>query len=212
MGLGDLARLNNAERLEYYKTHGFNGATDNALAHNLERVRWLKGEHAAKPFFKFLDLGCHDGFITRWMLDSFSFGCLVGIDPNEQAIRAAELMLASTTAPEKGVYINSGFETVKLVTLFDGVSSTEMIEHFTQEEGEGIIKYMWDHLAPEGRGFICTPNIDGRWGRTNPDEHHINLFGMAHLLGTVQKVTGADPVPCGYKNECDFLNVRFIKP
>jgi SAM-dependent methyltransferase len=180
MALGDFALMTNEERAEWYRTHKCAPTTD-ASAAGLARVQWLTQEHAKRPFRSFLDVGCHDGFVTRWLVDTIDFGTLIGIDPCVDAIKYADTSIQNRSSPEKAVYFACGYSDFKPETQFDGVCFFEALEHFPYDECVRILEYLHARIKLGGRAYICTPHIDGRWGKSNPDPAHINLFDPQKL-------------------------------
>lgn len=210
MALGDMASMTREERISFY-VHAKAEACSNETSGRMDRTFWLHQEHDKKPFRNFLDLACNEGFCSRWMVDTYGFGSLLGIDPCVEGIVRAQKAIKDQNNPDKAIYICAPYEIIITPTLFDGISAFEFIEHVTQEEGEHLIRYVWEHLDVEGRAFICTPNIDGKWGETNPDPCHINLFSKAKLAGTIDKVIGKPPTIVAYSDKCDYLLAKFVK-
>lgn len=214
--LGSISVLTPEQRLEYYQKHTCH-PTPGEAGEGLERVKWLKRMFDAEPMSTFLDLGCNDGFTTRWMVDKPNFISLVGVDPGIEQIKWAKQHIIDRNNWKKAEYYCMGYQEYELETkrrpmweAFDGVSCFEMIEHFTKEEALDLLKFIKRMLAPNGRAFVNTPNIDGRWGRTNPDPHHLVLYDVPLLESTIREAVGNVELHWdGYQPNCEFLSVMW---
>lgn len=187
MALGDWKHLSRKQRLEKIKVHGC-VPTPDPLALRLLRVLWLHHIHYAfglfDPWKRVLDIGCHDGFVTRWLVDEPSVETLVGIDICEQSIVWAQELVKVRAHPEKAHYIHDDWMTnkeVRELELFDAIVCFELIEHLDLEETTALFKFIDEHLELGGGALITTPNIEGPVGETNADEQHINLFSLKRL-------------------------------
>lgn len=206
--LGEFNSMTKAEREAWYKEHKCHPTDDGRAAH-LKRVQLLKRANSLKPIKKILDIGCHDGFTTRWLLGFLwdEFEKLVAFDPSEHAIQCAKDQLATVTHPEKAEYLCGVFDDFKFDEDFDVVVAFELIEHLDPADATKLLKYMWNLLPIGGRAFLSTPDIDGRWGKTNPDPSHINLFDSDRLHSLIFKTLGVRPIIHGQ----DILLVSFEK-
>lgn len=188
--LGAFAKMSKSERLAWYGQHECHPTSDISAA-RLQRVQWLKQHNSDIPFIRVLDIGCHDGFVTRWLLNDLWDECqvVIGVDPCEAAITLAETQLDKVDHPEKAKYIVGSFEDFENGSeAYDVVVAFEFIEHITPEDVDKLLTIMDSHLAPGGRAFITTPDIDGPFGRTNPDPGHINLYSKERFLELIEKV------------------------
>ncbi len=217
MVLGDLAVLSDAERAEWYRVRGC-VPTPDEVANNIPRVAWLKKEHQSKPFTSFLDVGCHDGFASRWLLGTPECTLLVGIDPCVFAIECAEMLVTEAGYSKKAAYIAAGFEEIQLKTRFSGVCFFELIEHFTPAQVVASMEFVYDHLEVGGRAYFSTPHIDGKYGKKNPDAAHINLFDEHRLLAEIGSVLknsfsiSPDEAQLRGTHVNDFIYVTFTRP
>ena len=172
------------KREEWYRTHECH-PTSLEIANTIGRVQWLQLEDRERPFRRVLDIGCHDGFSTRWLLASPSLTYLLGVDLCESAITAAR-ELAHGAPRNVWDYREIGFNEIPHKPgRFDVVVGFELIEHLEDEDARELVRVMHAQLCVGGRGYITTPHIDGPYGRSNPDPGHINLFdteGLEKLL------------------------------
>ena len=185
----------NQEALTGYYSGLLCSPTTDAQAHRLDRVRWLKELHKKHSDIRFiLDIGCHDGMITRWMLNH---PCnVIGFDPCEDAIKNAWYMAESVW----GHKIDSGFSSCSYFSVgYEGIKSTlarsgirndacfdlivcsELIEHLPQDSVLDLITLAVSLLSPGGHLFFTTPDKHGQWGDCNPDPHHINIIDEAQM-------------------------------
>lgn len=158
----------------------------------LPRVRWLHQQNNMKPFHRVVDLGCHDGFSTRWLLNSPHLEQLVGVDLCEEAIHHAKRLKEEKIFPELSHYhCESIFENSLVHGFFDVVVCFELIEHMVPEDSRKLIRVCHELLVPGGRAFMSTPHIDGHFGESNPDPAHIHFFTEETLAEWVKEETGA---------------------
>lgn len=204
--LGAISEYGRIARDAYYAEHKVDMPADNGRARCIERVQWLMDEAKAKRFKTFLDLGCHDGFTSRFLVDEIGFQTLVGVDISKDAINWCFEHLKSQRNPGKAFYVACGYDKLITPCKFDGVSCFEMIEHFTLEEAAEIVKFMHSHLSSAGRGYLCTPNISGKWGSCNPDPHHIVLYSKETLTDLVSKTIGKSLQFWKYSQDCEHLH------
>ncbi len=212
--LGDFAKMTAAQRTAWYQGHECHPTLDGP-ASRLDRVAWLKEEHKKQPFSSFLDIGCHDGFTSRWLLREPNFNFLVGIDPCVAAIRAASKILLELSYPDKACYIAAGFEEVNIGTAFSGVSLFETLEHFTPSQVTQAVAFVYSHLRPGGSAYFCTPHVDRRWGRINPDPTHINLFdeeGLREAICSCLREAFSVEVALNVFSKGDFIYAEFSRP
>lgn len=169
-------------------------------------MKWLKSVWDEEgPFSKVLEIGCHDGFITRWMLSHpRPPDILVGIDPSEHAIDTARVMAGQEIAPlDRSVYLKASWEELyedmdavirrdsgrwmlskdfRIPDKWDMIVCFEMIEHIEVREAINLVTWMKHRLRDrKSVALICTPSADGQWGVMNPDKHHISLYTQQEL-------------------------------
>lgn len=174
-----------SQREEHYKNKPCppEERTPDENAVRLGRVAHLQYWHALENYTDVLDIGCKDGFATRFFLDDPD-ACVTGIDLCEEAIEAA--IAAVKDYPNQNCrYIASHYEDWDNHHLYDCVVAFEIIEHLPYVEGQSLIKYMSKSCG--GRCFLSTPDEDGPWGRDNPDPEHICLYSPERLASALQE-------------------------
>lgn len=207
--LGALGKLDQAGRDAFYSDCEYN-PTPTALAYNLARVQWLLIENEKKPFKKVLDLGCNDGFCTRWLLNGPFIETLVGIDLNEPAIEGANKLLEEIRFPECATYYCMSWEDyMDQHQGFDVVVASELIEHFPEEGARKLLNTVDYFLEPGGRAFMTTPHVDGRWGKSNPDPAHIFLLNPIEVSTLVKEELG---YACFVETVDEIIHFSFEKP
>lgn len=174
------------KREEWYQNHECH-PTSLKIADTLERVQWLQAEYQADPFRRVLDIGCHDGFSTRWLLRTQHLSYLLGVDLCESAIATARTLAKGAPHPDRADYRELNFKEIPHKPgRFDVVVGFELIEHLENEDAREFLQIMHKHLCPGGRAFVTTPHIDGPYGRSNPDPAHINLFTASRLAAMIE--------------------------
>lgn len=170
-----------------------------ARAMALPRVRWIQGANSKKPFRRVAELGCHDGFSTRWLLNSSHLEKLVGVELCKEAFEHAKRLAQDKFFPELSFYVHGSiFELNKLFQpslgaedeVFDAVVVFELIEHFQPEESRKLLRIAHSLLSPDGRCFLTTPHEDGPFGKSNPDPSHIHFFNEETLAQWIEEETG----------------------
>ena len=203
------------ERDHYYANLLCKRSCSDKEARELSRVRWLMEEAKKQRFTNFLDIACHDGFVTRWMVDEPEFEFLLGVDPCGDAIRNAMKSVLSRRNAHKASYLCMPYQKLRKFcdheVLFSGVSAFEFIEHLTVPEGEQLITAMYLRLKLGGRGYICTPNKPGRWGDSNPDKHHITLYTKESLEYSIDRVVRSPLNWFEHEPKCDHLMCSWTK-
>ena len=127
MTLGKLGELNQSERDQFYSDCEYHPTPTNA-AFALTRVQWLFRENEKKPFHNVLDLGCNDGFCTRWLLNGPFIESLIGIDLNKPAIEGANKFLQTVRFPDCGAYLCMSWDDYSTTIPFDVVVASELID------------------------------------------------------------------------------------
>ena len=199
--LGAWAELTREERMEKIRTHRCNPTPD-ALTVRLLRIVWLHHVHhtfkVSSPWKRVLDIGCHDGFATRWMVDEPNIEKLVGIDLCEHAVCWANELIKTRKHPEKATYELGDWMKAEIDEPFDAVVCFELLEHLDNDEIEELFFFIDRAVSPGGVLLLTTPNIDGPVGKSNPDEQHINLFSPERLEATFQ-----EHIPSANKEDFD---------
>jgi 2-polyprenyl-3-methyl-5-hydroxy-6-metoxy-1,4-benzoquinol methylase len=200
--LGDWEKYTKEEREAKYRGLGSSpSSTDRGLA--LPRTQWLIHHDKLRRMERVLECGCHDGFLTRWLLQSHFCELLVGVEICEAAYQ-----LAVDQANEEGsvnaacFYYNLSWDEFDQPTKFSDVIMAEFLEHLSPKECHNLVQTSHEYLRPGGRGFITTPHIDGVWGRSNPDPHHINLMNELQVSVLVKEAIGITP---DVKTAGDFI-------
>lgn len=162
----------------------------------LPRVVWLHKANKAKPFRKVIELGCHDGFSTRWLLNSPHLDALVGIELSESAHKHAERLAKEKIFPELATYYCEdifAFEGGHLDVEpgeHDVVVCFELIEHLPEEDSARLLRLCHELMSEDGRCFLTTPHIDGPFGKSNPDPAHIHFYDERSLAKAIEQETG----------------------
>ncbi len=196
--LGAWANKTLQQRTKLYRHQQKTTYCPDARAATFERVLWLKDENLQCPFRRVLEVGCHDGFATRWLAKSPAMKVVMGVDPCEQAIDNA----IDNAPDERFFYDAIGFEECDWAGAepYDIVVCFEVLEHFLPEECMRLVEWMLWQAEPGARLYFCTPNVDGVFGEENADCCHINLFS-AEALGTLL----AEVLPDGTKTVCHLM-------
>lgn len=173
--------------------------TGNERALGLPRTQWLRAHHQNKAFRRVLDFGCHDGFMHRWLLKEWSTEIIVGVEICGDAVKHAvkQALADSMDSGPMAVYCCQGWEEFDQPIRFTEVIASEVVEHFTHPENVEMLAKLNGYLLPGGRGFITTPHIDGQFGKTNPDPHHINLMNEEQVSALIKKATAMNDMPEG---------------
>jgi 2-polyprenyl-3-methyl-5-hydroxy-6-metoxy-1,4-benzoquinol methylase len=206
--LGKLGELDQAGRDAFYSDCEYH-PTPTQAAFALTRVQWLFVENEKKPFHKVLDLGCNDGFCTRWLLNGPFIELLVGIDLNKPAIEGANKLLEEVRFPECAEYHCMSWDEFPEGKLFDVVVASELIEHFPEEGARRLLRTVNDFLEPGGRAYLTTPHVDGRWGSANPDPAHIFLLNPLQVVELVREELGYD---CFVETVQEIIHFGWVKP
>lgn len=217
-----LGSVSTEERDKFYEDGPCVPTTcDRALG--LPRVRWIREEDQKRPFKRVLELGCHDGFSTRWLLNSAHLDVLVGVELCKEAYDHAMRLKEEKAFPELGHYIHGSIfdldrelaielDNIEIDSLdagFDVVVVFELIEHFQPDESRELLRTSHKHLAPGGRCFLTTPHEDGPFGKSNPDPSHIHFFNEETLATWIQEETGC---PAQVRNIQGILHAEWAKP
>lgn len=194
--LGEFATLTKEEREAFYKQR-ICVPTPSEHAHLIERVQVVQGYISLEGYRSVLDVGCHDGFTTRWLAsEPYDIDRVVGIDLCEEAIKHARELGAEEDYPERLTYHLMSWEAYDKenpTEEFDAVIGFELLEHFPEEEGRALVRFMHKHMAPGGRAFMSTPDPAGQWGTCNPEREHIRLYTAEEMAQLIFAETGVTP-------------------
>ena len=146
-----------------------------------------------------LDLGCHDGFVGRWIADQMGEVDLYGVELNADACERARKRgyKVAQGAAEQAVEIaaRENWPSMDATVLF------ELLEH--APDMDALLTAAESTLKPNGRVYVSTP--DGCFGLgSNP--HHLralralDVADMVRRRGNVEAlISGADGVTvCAY--------------
>lgn len=193
--LGEFAKYTKDERNAVYA--GLDShPTGNDRALRLPRTQWLRQHHLKQPIRRLLDFGCHDGFMHRWLLQEWDTELIVGVEICTKAVEHAVRQASEDCMPSgpMAIYLNQGWEDFNQPFLFTDTLASELLEHFPHEENVALLRKQNDYLTVNGRGFITTPHVDRKYGKSNPDPHHINLMDEHQVRSLIDEATGATEV------------------
>lgn len=142
-----------------------------------------------KPSARVLELGCADGFFSRFLRDSFDCRVTgVEIDPKAaaEARKVCERIL--------NIDLDSNQLAEKLAgETFDFIIGVEVLEHL--KNPSNVLKQASRLLAPEGRLYLSAPNVahaslalellDGNWDPRPSgllDRTHLRFFTLKSFL------------------------------
>jgi 2-polyprenyl-3-methyl-5-hydroxy-6-metoxy-1,4-benzoquinol methylase len=100
-----------------------------------------------------LDVGCNAGWLLGYLQQSRQRFALEGVEPSE--------MLAVTARRRLGIPIHHGYlrDLAGSPARFDGIVSTDVIEHILPEHVGQFADDLYGLLKPGGHVFIKTPNV-----------------------------------------------------
>lgn len=147
-----------------------------------------------------LDLGCHDGFVGRWVMDQMPEAKLYGVELNA---------MASNSALKRG-YVNVAMDSAERADqiaanadwpAMDAVVLFELLEH--APDMDELLTAAENTLRPGGRVYVSTP--DGCFG-TGSNPHHLramramDVADLVRRRGTINNlISGPDGVTvCSY--------------
>lgn len=177
-------------REEYYTFKPLLDITPDVNALNLNRVKKFQFEHAMYQFSRVLDIGCKDGFASRWLLEDTDVELVVGIDLCGEAIDyCREANLYGSRAEYLQVPAKEYLENFQGGEFFDCIIAFEVIEHLPSADGEELLRLIHSRLAPGGMGFVTTPDKAGIYGDSNDDPEHIYLYTEGQLRASIALAT-----------------------
>lgn len=127
---------------------------------------------------RILDLGAHDGFIARWLLDQFPDAHIDAIELNSHAAAKCAERINGTCKVAHAEHAPDLFEP----GTYDAVVALELIEHVP--DTARFLDACERMLKPDGRVFISTP--DGCFG-TGGNPHHLRALRAVDLADLLRR-------------------------
>lgn len=172
----------NDELKEMYRMEHYH-ATDEEFMMNctLFRVKWLVSN--LKEGDKLLDVGCNGGWASLTAANNVKGVSAVGLDLNQKAINHA-----NSVAKNNG--LNCAFYCIDLFEYYpqkkyDAIALFEIVEHY--KNASDMLALAESRLSKNGCIYISTPDLFGKFGYTNPDPWHINLYDEERLKSELLK-------------------------
>lgn len=107
--------------------------------------------HKADDTFRVLDVGCGTGELLHRISGHFKNAIMVGLEPNEASVEAAQHRGISRCQ-----FISGGFEMAPSLGIFDFVVCSEVYEHV--ENPDRLLDVLASILVPGGVLSISTPS------------------------------------------------------
>lgn len=125
---------------------------------DLDREIW--GKAKCQTDMRFLEVGCGTGQVLAYLRIKGATD-ITGIDQDPAlADYIPELARSDFQAVDVDGFLNSPSETAK----FDRIFLFDVLEHFTQEDGQTLLKQLSGILAPGGGILLKMPNMSSPWG------------------------------------------------
>ena len=130
-----------------------------------------------------LELGCNNGFGTRYLRQRCDLRYLLGVDFDHDAIEIAQAEVADDIcAFREDDFLGKDYRSGRARGGYTCVYSMDVIEHIPQTDEQTFIDTVADNLAPDGFAVIGTPNVTmypyaSPWNK----ERHINNFDQQRL-------------------------------
>ncbi|MEK7517210.1 MAG: class I SAM-dependent methyltransferase [Patescibacteria group bacterium] len=157
--------------------------------------QWHKNRHNLISFLQFLqkndkllDAGCGSGNVILEFAGHVDYA--LGIDNNPACIQFLTKQL------ENKHINNANARVMDLVRLelkgkqFTKVIMTEILEHFSEEEGKKVLEQIKSILTPNGKLLITTPNYKSPWVIL---EKLMDIFNLSPKLWGEQHLTKFTP-------------------
>jgi 2-polyprenyl-3-methyl-5-hydroxy-6-metoxy-1,4-benzoquinol methylase len=126
-----------------------------------------------------IDAGCGSGVVASHL--GASGACVIGIDPNRDAIDYAT---RTFSAPNVS-FQNTTIERLSLDRPADKIYSLEVIEHLPKSEAAVMLQRFHAALRPGGQLFLTTPNQHSPWPII---EWMVDRTGLVAPMGGAQHV------------------------
>lgn len=113
-----------------------------------------------RPGMSVLELGCGNGLFLRY-LQQLGVSRFVGVDGDARVLGE---MPAELAAKVRITDFADFFASHPDDEKFDRVVMFDVLEHFSAEDGAGLLRSIATVLTPGGRIVIRTPNMGSPWG------------------------------------------------
>ena len=130
-----------------------------------------------------LELGCNNGFGTRYVRDRCDLSKLVGVDFDHESIEVANEEVADGVCSFiEGDFLNNDYTSSCIQGGYDCVYSLDVIEHIPKMDEQKFIDTLWMNVAEDGFVVVGTPNVTmypyaNEWNKLR----HINNFDQQRL-------------------------------
>ena len=160
-----------------------------------------------------LELGCNNGFGTRYLRQRCDLDYLLGIDFDHDAIEIAKAEVADDICEfREDDFLGKDYLSGRAQGGYDCIYSMDVIEHIPQSDEQAFVDTIWQNLAPDGFVVIGTPNVTmypyaSPWNKqrhlNNFDQQRLHSllstrFSQVFMFGMTDEVlhTGFDPMCC----------------
>lgn len=130
--------------------------------------QWHKNRHNLIYFLKFLqkndrliDVGCGSGNLIIEFAKQVDYA--LGIDNNPACIQFLTKQLKNKHINNADARVADLLQLELKGKKFTKIAMTEVLEHFSKEEGTKVLKQIKNALAPNGKLLITTPNYKSPW-------------------------------------------------
>lgn len=144
-----------------------------------------------------LDFPCHDGFVTRGFLGNGA--SILGFDIGIDAIKMSNEVAEQRYPKDKGFewdYILSSikeFDWTSYEGAFDIVVCFEFIEHILRKDVDELLTLMDIVTKPGGYVAISTPQKSGKYGDSDENGSHINIYTADDLKKQIAQSINVKP-------------------
>lgn len=160
-----------------------------------------------------LELGCNNGFGTRYLRQRCDLSYLLGIDFDHDAIEIAKAEVADEVCEfREDDFLGKDYRSDRTRGGYTCIYSMDVIEHIPQENEQAFVDTIAANLADDGFAVIGTPNVTmypyaSPWNKlrhiNNFDQKRLcdllsTRFSQVFLFGMTDEVlhTGFDPMCC----------------